>query len=209
MRPRGWKILSAIAVMVLPFGALCQTYDELSAMVSGPWHHIPNAVSALQFNRDEAKCRVVSAQTPIDSTTPAVVERVRWTVLVNCLKASGYEPGNAAAFAPAASNDVTKLAALRFDDYSCADITRLRKTSPGVDALFFAWARGFISGWNASAEKPILKVDPTAVRQDDQLKFIRAFCEANPSKLYLAGVFELLSKLKYEKARSTGKADED
>jgi hypothetical protein len=79
----------------------------------------------------------------------------------------------------------SKLAALRFDDYSCADIARLRKTNSAVDSLFFTWARGFISGWNASAEKGILKVDPAALRPDDQLKFIRTFCDANPSKLFV------------------------
>jgi len=47
------------------------------------------------------------------------------------------------------------------------------------------------------------------LQPDEQLKFIRAFCEANPSKLYLAGVIELLAKLKYEKTRATGKADEE
>jgi hypothetical protein len=45
MSPHVWKMLSAIAIMVLPFGARGQTYDELSAMVTGPWHHIPNALS--------------------------------------------------------------------------------------------------------------------------------------------------------------------
>jgi hypothetical protein len=107
------------------------------------------------------------------------------------------------------NESTTKLAALRFDDHSCADIARLRKTNAAIDSLFFTWARGFISGWNASAEKGILKVDPAALRPDDQLKFIRAFCEANPSKLYLAGVMELLAKLKYEKTRATGKAEEE
>jgi hypothetical protein len=71
MPSRAWKVLPAIAIMALSFGVQGQTYNELSAMVAGPWHHVPNAVSPLQFNKDEAKCRVVSAQTPIDSTTPA------------------------------------------------------------------------------------------------------------------------------------------
>jgi hypothetical protein len=51
-------------------------------------------------------------------------------------------------------------------------------------------------------------VDPTFIDPDEQLKFIRAYCEANPSKLYMAAVFELLAKLKYEKARRTGKTEE-
>jgi hypothetical protein len=156
-------------------------------MVDGPWHHVPNAVSPLQFNKDEAKCRVVSDQTPINSTTVSVVERVRWTVFVNCLKASGYEPGRAPT-KPTFSNDGnSKLAGQRWDDYSCAEITRLRKKNPNVDAIFFTWARGFISGWNAATEKPILKVDPTAVPPDEQLKFIRSYCDGNPSKTLFGG----------------------
>ena len=208
MRP-AWKTFSAIAFMALPFAAQSQTYDELSAMVTGPWHHVPKAVNSLQFNKDQASCRVVSAQTPITSTTVSVVERVRWTVFINCLKANGYEPGAAPTkTAITTDSSTSKLAALRFDDYSCAEIAQLRKNSPMVDALFFTWARGFISGWNASADKPVLKIDPAAMRQDEQLKFIQSFCEKNPSKLYLAGVMELLAKLKYQKAKATGKTEE-
>jgi len=92
---RAWKMLLTTGLLLLPFAVRGQTYDELSAMVTGPWHHLPNAVKPAQFSRDEAKCKVISAQTPITSTTPSIVERVRWTVQVNCLKASGYEPGNA------------------------------------------------------------------------------------------------------------------
>jgi hypothetical protein len=33
--------------------------------------------------------------------------------------------------------------------------------------------------------------------------------EANPSELYFAGVMKLLVKLEYEKARATGKAEEE
>jgi hypothetical protein len=207
MSSRFWRILPAVAVLVLPFGARAQTYGELKAMVDGPWHHVPNPVSSLQFNRDEAKCRVISAQTPIDSITPAVVERVRWVVLINCLKANGYEPGVAPAKTTISNDRILKFASVRFDDYSCAEIARLRKKSPEVDALFFTWARGFISGWSSSAEKPILKVDPAAMQVDEQLNFIRAFCEANPSKIYWEVVFELMAKLKYEKSRATGSVE--
>jgi hypothetical protein len=85
----------------------------------------------------------------------------------------------------------------------------VRKTSPSIDVLFFTWARGFIGGWNAATEKPILKIDLTAMPQGEQLNFIRSYCDGNPSKLYLAAVMELLAKLKYEKAKATGKAEEE
>jgi hypothetical protein len=213
MSSRAWKVLPAMVVMALAtdaWGQTLPTYDELKAMVDGPWHHVPNAVSSLQFNKDEAKCRVVSAQTPVDSAAAvSAVARVRWAVLVNCLNASGYEPGATPTKTTLSNDSIVKLAALRFDNYSCAEIARLRKTSPMADTLFFTWARGFISGWNASAEKPILKVDPAAMRPDEQLKFIRSFCDANPSKLYFEGVMELLAKLKSEKVKATGKMEEE
>ena len=93
MPSRAWKILLALFVMLLSTGVHGQNHQELSAMVTGPWHHVPDARSTLEFNREFAKCQVVSAQTPVNSTTPAVVEIVRWRVLINFLRASGYEPG--------------------------------------------------------------------------------------------------------------------
>jgi hypothetical protein len=205
MRVSSWKLLSAVAVVMLSTGAHGQSYQELSAMVTGPWHHVPNARSTLEFNREMAKCRVVSAQTPVDSTTPAVVEIVRWRVLINCLKASGYEPGRAPTKTIHSNDSTSKIATPRFDDSSCAEVGRLRKTAPGIDIAFFTWARGFISGWNAASdEKPVLKVDPAEISLDEQQKFVQAFCEENPSKSYLEGVFKLMGKLKYEKTRRTG-----
>lgn len=88
MSSRFWKFLPAAVIIIsLSNGAYSQNYQELSAMVVGLWHHVPDARSILEFNREMAKCRVISAQTPVNSTTPAV----------NCLKASGYEPGAAPA----------------------------------------------------------------------------------------------------------------
>src|SRR5262249_42107906 len=96
MRLRVLKILPAGAVISLSTGiASGQSYQELLALVTGPWHHVPDARSTLEFNREIAKCKVISAQTPVDSTTPSIIDIVRWRVLINCLKASGYEPGTA------------------------------------------------------------------------------------------------------------------
>jgi hypothetical protein len=138
----------------------------------------------------------------IAGQTPEINELKFSVVFINCLRAEGYEPG------AAAKVERHSYASTRFDDYSCADISKLKKKSSNADLLFFTWARGFISGWNASAQDALLKVDPTIIDQDEQLKFTRAFCEANPSKLYMAAVFELLAKLKYEKASRTGKTEE-
>lgn len=202
--------------MALPFGAQGQTNDELSSMVSGSWHHVPNAVSPLQFNKDEAKCRVVSAQTPINSTTSTVVERARWIVLINCLKASGYEPGPALAKTKTAPPQDTlspakiTLMAAKIEDLSCAQFLQLRKiTTTGADYLFFAWARGFITAWNMLSEKAVLRVDPSVIQPEAQQKLLQDYCAANPSKLYIESVSNLLAKLKYEKAKATGKVEEE
>jgi hypothetical protein len=72
----------ALSVMSLSTVAYGQNHQELSAIVTGPWHHVPDARSTLEFNREMAKCQVVSAQTPVDSTTPPVVEIVHWRVLI-------------------------------------------------------------------------------------------------------------------------------
>jgi hypothetical protein len=75
--------------------------------------------------------------------------------------------------------------------------------------VFFTWARGFISGWNgASKDKPVLKVDPAEMPLDEQQKFIQAFCDENPAKYYLEAVFALMAKLKSEKTKRTGNAEE-
>jgi hypothetical protein len=210
MRTRSWKILAAIAVMAFPFGAQGQTNDELSSMVDGPWHHVPNAVSPLQFNKDEAKCRVVSAQTPINSTTPAVVARVRWIVLINCLKANGYEPGPAPAKTETApSQDTLRRVAVKIEDLSCAQFLELRKITASADYLFFAWARGFFVAWNMATENAALRVDPSVIQPEAQQKLLQDYCAANPSKLYIESVSNLLAKLKYEKAKATGKVEEE
>jgi hypothetical protein len=57
MRILGIVVLGAALV---PVGALGQINDDVAA-VAGPWHHVPNAMSAQQFNRDAAKCRVIAA----------------------------------------------------------------------------------------------------------------------------------------------------
>ena len=149
MSSRAWKILLALSVMWLSTGAHGQNHQELSAMVTGPWHHVPDARSTLEFNREMAKCQVVSAQTPVDSTTPPVVEIVRWRVLINCLKASGYEPGAA----PVRPNIASKKSQL-------ATSVKMAGKGPGIspcsqynasrddekeEHVFFSWTEGFLT----------------------------------------------------------------
>jgi hypothetical protein len=51
MPSRVWKILPAVSVIALSTGVYGQNYQELSATVTGPWHHVPDARSTLEFNR--------------------------------------------------------------------------------------------------------------------------------------------------------------
>jgi hypothetical protein len=195
-----WKVLPTLAVISLSTGAHGQSHDELSAMVSGPWHHVPDARSGLEFNREMAKCRVASAQTPINSTTPAVVEIVRWTVLVNCLKASGYEPG----VVPA------RNAASRKDQHPAATGVKMAGRGPGIspcsqynesrrddleEHVFFTWAEGFLTGYNIQAKSAEM-IELSALTDGEQLQFIRGYCDQHPDKRYIEAVVALIQALR-------------
>src|SRR6266480_68117 len=155
MPSRAWKILPTLAIMSLSTSAYGQNYQELSAMVTGPWHHVPDARSTLEFNKEMAKCQVVSAQTPVNSTTPAVVEIVRWRVLINCLKASGYEPGAAPARNVASKkNQVApsvKMAGKGPGISPCSQYNA-RRGDEKEEHVFFSWAEGFLTGYNMQAK---------------------------------------------------------
>ncbi len=196
--------LAAIAALLVPLVALGQISDEVT-LLKGPWHHLPNATSDLQFNRDIAKCKVIAVQTPVDSRTPAVVERVIANVLVNCLKASGYEPGAAKAgatkrAAPAKpSLSDLKAAGGGAGISACAEFTRDRER-PEVEALFFSWTEGFLSGWNMGVpDDSGFAVDMSGLSRDEQKQFMRDYCEASPTKRYLEGVTALMSRLRTAK----------
>jgi hypothetical protein len=197
MPSRVWKILPAIAVMVLSTGAHGQNYQELSAMVTGPWHHVPDVRSTLEFNREFAKCQVIAAQTPVNSTTTAVVEIVRWRVAINCLKASGYEPGEAptprTASTPAKkSRAEVKMAGNGPGAQSCSQYNSTRATD---EENYLSWATGFMTGWNFKSKSDEM-VELSGLTFAQQIQFLRDFCEANPTKRYLEGVTALMSKLR-------------
>ena len=90
----------------------------------------------------------------------------------------------------------------------CATFAGLRAKSPEAEPLFFTWAQGFMVAWNVASEKPILKVDTTAMTREKQRKFLIDYCEIHPTDMYAKAVMALLAKLKYEKVRKTGKAEE-
>jgi len=205
MRPFSSKVLLTITAVLFVSNAHGQNgYDKLKAMAEGPWHHLPNPVSSLQFDRDLAKCRVVVAQTPVTSSTPVLVETKLRMVLIDCLKASGYEPGAAPVGKPA--SDLSTLANIKYSNILCTDIAKMRASSPNAtDTVFFIWIRGFIEGWNAGLETDgkkdvlrdeVFKVDTVAIPVDQQMKIVRKFCDDHPSKSYLGAAMELILKLK-------------
>jgi hypothetical protein len=197
MPSRGWKILPIVAIMSLSTSAYGQNYQELSAMVTGPWHHVPDARSTLEFNKEMAKCQVVSAQTPVNSTTPAVVEIVRWRVLINCLKASGYEPGAAPARNVASKKSQAtsvKMAGKGPGISPCSQYTASRGDEK-EEHVFFSWAEGFLTGYNMQAKSAEM-VELSALTGGQQLQFVRDYCDQHPDKRYIEAVLALIQALR-------------
>src|ERR1700733_4901445 len=195
MPPRAWKILSAVAAILVSGPAAALNHAELEALVNGPWHHVPSPASRTQQENDEAGCRFAAGQTQVDTPPPAVVEIVRWSAQVNCMQALGYRPGKIGIGAKDQST-ISKLPGLQYSFYPCSTVTQLRKDALN-EAIFLIWARGFVEGWNGNArDDEIFKVDADALPMEQQKKFLWAFCDKNPSKVYLAAVMDLVVKLK-------------
>jgi hypothetical protein len=198
MPSRVWKILPTVAIMALSTSAYGQNYQELSAMVTGPWHHVPDARSTLESNKEMAKCQVVSAQTPVDSTTPSVVAIVRWRVLIYCLKASGYEPGAAPARNVASKkNEVAtnvKVAGKGPGISPCSQYNASRGDEK-EEHVYFSWAEGFLTAYNMQAKSAEM-VELSALTGGQQLQFVRDYCDQHPDKRYIEAVLALIQALR-------------
>jgi hypothetical protein len=167
-------------------------------MVTGPWHHVPDARSTLEFNKEMAKCQVVSAQTPENSTTPAVIEIVHWRVLINCLKASGYEPGAVPALNVASKNNQAatsvKVAGKGPGISPCSQYNASRGDEK-EEQVFFSWSDGFLTGYNMQAKSTEM-VELSALTGGQQLQFVRDYCDQHPDKRYLEAVLALIQALR-------------
>lgn len=199
MPSRVWQTLSVLAVMLLPTGVYAQNYQELSAMVTGPWHHVPDVRSTLEFNREMAKCQVVSAQTPVNSTTPAVVEIVRWRVLINCLAADGYEPGAPQHARNVASKEnrtvpTVKVAGKGPGIQPCSQFNASR-SDENEEHVFFSWADGFLTGYNIQAKAADM-VELSALTEVKQFQFLQDYCDQHPDKRYIEAVLALIQTLR-------------
>jgi hypothetical protein len=171
--------------------------NSIAAQLAGPWHHVPDSVSSDRAAHDQAKCRMIAGQTP-------KINDIKFSVvLINCLRAEGYEPG--AAKKPAVAKPAPAMKPTLADRdaagggvgiYPCAEFTKARET-PDLEALFFTWAQGFLTGWNMGVSDDTgLSVELSKLSRDEQKQFIREYCEANPTKRYLQGVIALMAKLK-------------
>jgi hypothetical protein len=87
-------------------------------------------------------------------------------------------------FGSAASEEI---AGTGVGNHSCAQFAKFYRNDAKptvVELTFFSWAQGFMTGWNVamSDEKGRVDVDLSAMRPDDQKKFLRDYCDKHPLK---------------------------
>src|SRR4029077_8997960 len=127
-----------------------------------------------------------------------VVEIVRWRVVINCLKASGYEPG-----AAPTSNVTSKKRQV-------ATTVNVAGKGPGIspcsqynasrsdekeEFVFFSWANGFLTGYNMRTKSAEM-VELSALTDGQQLQFLRDYCDQHPDKRYVEAVLALIQALR-------------
>ena len=83
---------------------------------------------------------------------------------------------------------------------SCTLFMDLYRVDPEIhETLFFAWAKGFMSGMNAVAlrvEGKIIDLRPIGYDDAQQKRFLRSYCNEYPLRPYLLGVFALMTELR-------------
>jgi hypothetical protein len=195
-----WKRLLALSAVVLFTGAL--SYNELEAIISGPWHHTPDPVGKEQLERDQARCRVVAAQTPVNNADSVVAGYAQMAAQLNCMRALGYLPGLAET-----KTNTRRKAGLVIDDLRaagggigvtrCSEFNESLKKTAETGAMFFSWAEGFLTGWNMGLPSTSREhAELSSIARDDQMAFLRRWCEENPTKRYMEGVTMLFVRLR-------------
>ena len=91
---------------------------------------------------------------------------------------------------------------------TCADFAKnYRNTATPIiiENIFFSWAQGFMAGWNVALSdvQKELTVDLSALKTDEQKKYLRDFCDKHPLKNYMDGVMGLMSQIKVLKAKKS------
>jgi hypothetical protein len=78
----------------------------------------------------------------------------------------------------------------------CSEFNRSRKKAE-TEFLFFTWAEGYLTGWNLGppADSP-LHAELSSMPRLEQMKFLRIWCESNPTKRYMEGATQLFVRLR-------------
>ena len=144
-------------------------------------------MSKEQLERDQARCRVVAAQTQVNSTDSVVAGYARMAAQLNCMRALGYLPGPAAA-----KSNTRRKAGLGRDDLKaasggvgltrCSEFNESRRKTAETEAMFFSWTEGFLTGWNIGLPDTSQEhAELSTIPRDDQMAFLRRWCEENPT----------------------------
>jgi hypothetical protein len=79
---------------------------------------------------------------------------------------------------------------------SCGQFANMFRMHPEeTDAMFFAWAQGYMSGLNTMAADPQTFFDLNAKTPNEMRHFLRQYCQDHPLADYADGVFELFKTL--------------
>lgn len=81
---------------------------------------------------------------------------------------------------------------------SCAKFAEMYRSNPGAaELLYFPWAQGFMSGWNAVRLKAGMEaLDLGSIPIRDQQAYIRQYCDQHPLGDYYNAVLALLLRFK-------------
>lgn len=81
---------------------------------------------------------------------------------------------------------------------TCAQFSETYRQAPKIgEEYYFAWAQGFMSGWNVApkgSENTI--IDLNVIPVESQQRHIRRYCSENPLKDYLDAVVDLYLAVK-------------
>lgn len=80
---------------------------------------------------------------------------------------------------------------------SCGDFAKNYAAGhEGMEWTYFSWAQGFMSALNlASSSEKHKYHNLAAVTADDQMRFLRAYCDQHPLGDYVDGVFALMETI--------------
>jgi hypothetical protein len=100
-----------------------------------------------------------------------------------------------------------EIAGTGVGNHSCAQFAKFYRTDPSptiTELIFFSWAQGFMTGWNvAQSDQKDLKVNLSAMKPEEQKKYLRDYCDKHPLKNYVDGVVALIQQIRNLNARNS------